>query len=174
MSRAFVKEDDNIALESPPELLQGSGPNLMTERGFARIAEKLAEIERELGGEPDEATKNRLLRDQRYWEARKSMAVIVHPGTDGTVAFGSKVTFLRDGEKKTITIVGEDEADPASGFVNYRAPLAQVLLGARNGDTVFFENKEEPEEIRILEVGRYNARGASGENNDTGRGQPRA
>lgn len=70
---------------------------------------------------------------------------------DGAVAFGSKVTFTRNGAKpQTIRIVGEDEADPKAGLVNFRSPLAQALIGAEVGDTV--EMSSPPAELEILRV----------------------
>jgi len=154
MSRAFVKEDDNVALEQPPELELGEGPNLVTERGFAQIVDKVATLESEFAGTTDEATRNRLARDLRYWSARRASAEIVPPPEGDQVAFGCRVTLARNGRRQTLEIVGEDEADPAHGRINWRAPLVAAILGARAGETVTWEDRDPPEEIEILKVGR--------------------
>jgi transcription elongation GreA/GreB family factor len=44
-----------------------------------------------------------------------------------------------DGTERRFAIVGEDEADVASGKVSYVSPLAQALLGAHVGDTVTWQ-----------------------------------
>jgi transcription elongation GreA/GreB family factor len=50
------------------------------------------------------------------------------------VQFGRTVDLERDdGRLQTFRIVGEDEADPASGSVSYVSPLAQALLGKQGG-----------------------------------------
>jgi transcription elongation factor GreB len=152
MSRAFVKEEDNVALEQPRELELGDGPNLVTERGFAQIVGKVASLESELAGTTDEATRNRLARDLRYWSARRASAEIVSPPEGDQVAFGSRVTLSRNGRRQTLEIVGEDEADPAQGRINWRAPLVDAILGAKVGETVTWEDRDPPEEIEILKV----------------------
>ncbi len=149
MSRAFVKEQDNAA--PPPERMVSDGPNLVTAEGFARIAAEVERLETALKQEANVLLRETLERDLRYWSVRKASAEIVPPPTDGTIAFGSKVTFLRNGRKQTIRIVGGDEADPKNGLVNFQAPLAAALIGARQGDIV--EMKSPPGEIEIVEVG---------------------
>jgi transcription elongation GreA/GreB family factor len=53
------------------------------------------------------------------------------------VRFGSKVTIVRDdGREQIFRIVGEDEADVATGSISYVSPLAGALLGKRVGDVV--------------------------------------
>ena len=126
----------------------------MTERGFAQIVDKVAALESELAGTTDEATRNRLARDLRYWSARRSTAEIVAPPAGDQVAFGSRVTLARNGRRQTLEIVGEDEADPAQARINWRAPLVEVILGARAGEKVIWGDREPPEEIEILAVER--------------------
>jgi transcription elongation GreA/GreB family factor len=77
-------------------------------------------------------------RDQRYWTARRASAQVVgEPPNDGRVHFGSTVTLERgDGRRQTFRIVGEDEADPATGTIAYVSPLARALTGKQVGDVV--------------------------------------
>jgi transcription elongation GreA/GreB family factor len=82
-------------------------------------------------------------------------------GPDGIAAFGSRVVIARKGReqrfppslcelRRTSRIVGEDEADPANGLLNFRSPLAQAIIGAQIGDVI--EADEPLGEIEILEV----------------------
>lgn len=80
----------------------------------------------------------RATRDLRYWSARRASAQLVEPGEDeGAVRFGGWVAIERDdGRTQTWRIVGEDEADPASGSVSHVSPLARAVMGRRVGDEV--------------------------------------
>ena len=161
MSRAFVKETAEGA--PPPERMVSSGPNLVTEEGLAKIAAEVARLEAALAAEKNVLLRETLERDLRYWRQSLATAQVVKPSKDdGAIAFGSTVTFLRrtpsralrgsrnGGKPQTIRIVGEDEADPKAGLVNFRSPLAQALIGAEAGDTV--EMQSPPAEIAIVKV----------------------
>jgi transcription elongation factor GreB len=39
-----------------------------------------------------------------------------------------------DDQRRTLTLVGDDEADAAKGLVGWNAPLARALRGAAVGD----------------------------------------
>jgi transcription elongation GreA/GreB family factor len=56
--------------------------------------------------------------------------------------FGTAVTLLRENSTEvTFRIVGEDEANPATGRISWTAPVARAVLGA------------EPKETRELPTG---------------------
>ena len=51
------------------------------------------------------------------------------------VRFGATVELAdEDDNRRTLTIVGDDEADASAGLVGWGAPLARALVGARVGD----------------------------------------
>jgi transcription elongation factor GreB len=51
------------------------------------------------------------------------------------VRFGATVELADDDDnRRTLTIVGDDEADAGSGKIGWSAPLARALIGARVGD----------------------------------------
>jgi transcription elongation GreA/GreB family factor len=154
MSRAFVREDADPGPEALPELELGEGPNLVTQRGFDRIADKVSALEVESVTATDEGTRNRLSRDLRYWSVRKASAQVVVAQHCDSVGFGCRVTIVRNGRRQTLEIVGEDEADPAHARINWRAPLAEAILGAKAGETVTWEARTPPEEIGILAIER--------------------
>jgi transcription elongation GreA/GreB family factor len=75
------------------------------------------------------------------------------PVPDGeNVAFGVEVTFKLKGKKRTIRIVGDDEADPANNLLSFSAPLSRALMGAEAGDILAFNGEED-----VLEVLRIQA-----------------
>ena len=55
--------------------------------------------------------------------------------TTGEIRFGATAELV-DGEdaRRTITIVGDDEADATAGRIGWSAPLARALIGAKVGD----------------------------------------
>jgi transcription elongation factor GreA len=58
------------------------------------------------------------------------------------VGIGTKAIFkrVRDGEPYELSFLGPWEADAEKGRLNYRAPLAQAVLGKRIGDTIEFDH----------------------------------
>jgi transcription elongation factor GreB len=51
------------------------------------------------------------------------------------VRFGATVELADENDKRrTLTIVGDDEADASEGRIGWSAPLARALVGARIGD----------------------------------------
>jgi transcription elongation GreA/GreB family factor len=151
MSRAFVKETAGSA--PPPERMIADGPVLVTQAGFEKIAAEVARVEAALKTENNILLRETLERDLRYWSVKKARAEIVAPSASSdTVGFGKKVTIRRNGRTQSFRIVGEDEADPASGLLSFRAPLAQAVLGARVGDIVEMDRPRA--EIEIVAVGR--------------------
>ena len=152
MSRAFVREQDNILPEGPPELELGDGPNFVTPAGLEQIDGKVTLLQAELARTSDEATRNTLSRDLRYWSARQATAQVVVPKNAESVEFGTRVTIERRGKRQIFEIVGTDEAHPNEGRLNWQAPLAAALLGARIGETVTLENHSPAEEITILGI----------------------
>lgn len=51
------------------------------------------------------------------------------------VRFGATVELAdEDDNRRTLTIVGDDETDASSGRIGWSAPLARALIGAKVGD----------------------------------------
>jgi transcription elongation GreA/GreB family factor len=140
MSRAFVKDQDDLVSDAG-ERPVSPHPNLVTQRGLALIDEELERLRKDLAHARHEANRgaiSSLSRDLRYWTQRRTTAQLV-PATEdlSKVAFGHRVTILRDdGRRQVFTIVGEDEADPAKGFVAYVTPVARAILGHSVGDEI--------------------------------------
>jgi transcription elongation GreA/GreB family factor len=142
MSRAFVRENDDAPGELPERALS-EHPNYVTPRGLELLDAALAALERErteAKAREDKATLARVERDQRYFAARRASARLVTASEPDVVRFGVRVVLaLADGSERAFRLVGEDEADPAQGLISYVSPLAQSLLGQREGDVVVFQ-----------------------------------
>jgi transcription elongation GreA/GreB family factor len=139
MSRAFVNEDHFV--EDLPDRPISDHPNLVTGNGLRQIDAALQTARRDYGEAQAAGDRGALAsagRDLRYWSARRATAQLVSIDPDNAaVQFGNTVTIIRDdGREQSFAIVGEDEADPATGTVSHASPLARALLGKTVGDVI--------------------------------------
>src|SRR3569832_416844 len=147
MSVAFTKEES--AATAPETLLPdrpiSPHPNLVTDPALKALERQLAEARQlyEAAQQIEDVNERRRqaampLREVRYFAARvRTAQVVPAPASVDTVAFGSTVTFERDGGRvQTYRIVGEDEADPKAGSISYASPVARSLMGKTVGDLV--------------------------------------
>ena len=78
--------------------------------------------------------------DRRLGHLAKIMkqAKVVDPSAQPTrdeVRFGATVELADENDsRRTVTIVGDDEADASEGRIGWSAPLARALIGSRIGD----------------------------------------
>jgi transcription elongation GreA/GreB family factor len=154
VSVAFRRESDEEHLEPKFELPIPPGPNLVTERGARLIEAKLVEVHAAIGaigpGAGSEEELKSLQRELRYWNTRHA-TMEIQPRADGDeAAFGTRVRYKLNGKKAAISIVGDDEADPAAGLISFASPLARALIGAGEGDFADFGGKADA--IEVLEV----------------------
>jgi transcription elongation factor GreB len=178
MSKAFTKEtegddDGDISL---PELPAGT-KNYITPQGYERLRAELLHLideERPLlvevvhwaasNGDRSENGdyiygKKRLReidRRIRFLTQRLELAQVsnpaVHHGSD-QVFFGATVTYADGaGHRRTVTIMGIDEADSAKGQVSWISPIARALLKSREGDAVKLVTPSGVQEIEVIEV----------------------
>ena len=152
MSVAFRREGDDEHLEPKFELPIPPGPNLVTARGLALIDDHIAELKTQIANITDEIDLKSAKRRLRYWSTRKSTAEPVSVSDSGTVAFGTVVSFILRGKAQTLTIVGDDEANPADALVSFSAPISRAMMGASPGDYVDFAGKEDAIEILSIEA----------------------
>src|SRR3712207_5002494 len=138
--------------------MQGGRPRFITPAGFTRIrAEydalfgnerpKLVETiawaaangDRSENGDYIYGRKRLREIDRRLSHLSRIMkaAKVVDPASQTTdqVRFGATVEFAdEDDARRTVTIVGDDEADASAGRIGWSAPLARALIGAKVGD----------------------------------------
>ncbi|WP_176592204.1 GreA/GreB family elongation factor [Sphingobium sp. EM0848] len=150
MSVAFRRESDEEHLEPTFEIPLPPGPNWVTARGLRLTREKVEALEAvETDGMAEEDAKKHK-RELRYWRTRLATAEL-RPVPDGeAVAFGSRVTYRLNGKEKQITIVGDDEAEPAEGRIAFSAPLARAMMDAEEDEAVDFGGK--PGAIMIVAI----------------------
>ena len=176
MSKAFTRETDIETEEEQetPDPLPPNTRNYMTPDGFAAMRDELRRLLREerpkvvetvawAAGNGDRSEngdyiygKKRLReidRRARYLTKCLESASVVDPRLqqqNTRVFFGATVTYLRDnGEEKTVTLVGIDEADAAQGKISWQSPVARALFKAEVGDTVTLRT---PSSVETLEV----------------------
>ena len=147
MSVAFRRESDEEHKEPRFELPIPAGPNLVTVAGKQLIEDRLSAIEAEIAGCTDKDAVELLMRQKRYWQTRHATAELAPIPTGDEVAFGTRVTFRLKGKVRTIDIVGDDEADPATNRISFSAPLVRALLGASPGDICAFGGDDQAAEI---------------------------
>lgn len=163
MSRAFTREDAPKD-DEPPERPVSSRPNYVTANGLAQLETTLKTLSKErsalLGGSDDpELRRKRLLieRDIAYFRKRIETAILVdHRGkTFSEVRFGAVIEAADDSDKRyRFEIVGEDEADPKAGRLNWASPLADALLGRKAGEKIAWRSEDAPATLTLLSV-RY-------------------
>ena len=134
-------------------------PRFITPEGFARLRaeyEELFGVERpkmvevvswaaSLGDRSENADylygKKRLREIDRrltYLSRIMKAAKVVDPRAQAArdeVRFGATVELAdEEDNRRTVTIVGDDETDASSGKIGWSAPLARALIGGRIGD----------------------------------------
>ncbi len=136
MSRAFVKEDAEIAERSTRRRsASGLAPgalNYLTAEGAERLQVQLTKLRNDR--KADGTTISHL-------EQTLGSATIVEPPTHPeAVVFGTTVTLrTADGSSATYRVVGVDEVELHPGGVSWVSPLGRTLLGAEVGSRVLLD-----------------------------------
>lgn len=87
--------------------------------------------------------------------AKIALAEVIDPTTlsGDKVMFGATVTIEdEDGETKTYTIVGDDEADLKLGRISISSPVARGLIGRSIGDTAILQTPKGRKEVEVVDV----------------------
>jgi len=98
--------------------------------------------------------------DRRISQLSRIMkaAKVVDPATQQSrdqVRFGATVELAdEEDSRRTLTIVGDDEADASSGRIGWSAPIARALIGARVGDERIVRLPAGEKSYEIVEI-RY-------------------
>jgi transcription elongation factor GreB len=136
-----------------------SSPRFITPEGFARIRSEYEELfgterpklvetiswaaangDRSENGDYIYGRKKLREIDRRLSHLSRIMkrAKVVDPSAQPSrdqVRFGATVELAdEDDNRRTLTIVGDDESDATSSRIGWSAPLARALVGARIGD----------------------------------------
>jgi transcription elongation factor GreB len=136
-----------------------SPPRFITPEGFARIRSEYEELfgverpklvetiawaasngDRSENGDYIYGRKRLRELDRRLSHLARIMkaAKVVDPASQSArdqVRFGATVELAdEDDNRRTLTIVGDDEADASSSRIGWSAPLSRALVGAKVGD----------------------------------------
>ena len=178
MSKAFTKESDAPETEAEDaDVLPAHVKNYVTPAGLAALqAEhrkllyeerpKVVEIVSWAAGNGDRSEngdyiygKKRLREIDhrvRYLTKRIESAELVDPARQKNhdqVFFGATVEYARkDNTRHTVTIVGIDEAELASGKISWLSPVARALMKAHVGDTIEFRTPSGLETLEVLSI----------------------
>lgn len=139
--------------------MAGPPPRFITPEGFARIRAEYEELfgterpklvetiawaaangDRSENGDYIYGRKKLREIDRRLSHLSRVMkaARVVDPAAQSAtdqVRFGATIELAdEDDNRRTVTIVGDDEADASSSRIGWSAPLARALIGARVGD----------------------------------------
>jgi transcription elongation factor GreB len=124
---ALRAEYDRLFATERPALVEtiawAAGNGDRSENGdYIYGRKRLREIDRRLG----------------WLSKRMKAAKVVDPARQedrSRVWFGATVTIVdEDDAERTLTLVGDDEADAGAGRIGWHAPLARALRGAAIGD----------------------------------------
>lgn len=178
MNKAFTKETDSDNDDDSAVLpLSAGGKNYITPTGYERLRfELLALIDNERpkvvdivhwaasNGDRSENGdylygKKRLReidRRIRFLTQRLEIAEItnpcIHHGND-QVFFGATVTYIdEEGNQRTVTILGVDEAISGLGQISWVSPVARALLKSRVGDEVTLVTPQGTQVLEVLKV----------------------
>ena len=91
----------------------------------------------------------------REYSTKLALAEVIDPTTlsGDTVKFGATVTIEdEDGEEKTYTIVGDDEADLKLGRISISSPVARALIGRSVGDSAVVQTPKGRKEVEVVDV----------------------
>lgn len=73
-----------------------------------------------------------------FLSKRMRAANVVDPSAQperGRVWFGATVTLVdEDDQKRTVTLVGDDETDAGRGLISWQSPIGRAIRGAAVGD----------------------------------------
>ncbi|HEX6764263.1 MAG TPA: GreA/GreB family elongation factor, partial [Polyangiaceae bacterium] len=161
MSRAFVKEDSEVAPLVPRRAPLPSGTrNYVTPRGLRLLRTELDGLVVELGARDRDGNASpgelAALRARiAELETRVASAVPVDPtqGAPDIVRFGARVSIrASDGSVRSFRIVGVDEANVEEGSVAFVSPLARALLGKRVGDMAIWKTPRDEAEVEIMAI----------------------
>jgi len=124
---ALRSEYDHLFAKERPALLDtiawAAGNGDRSENGdYIYGRKRLREIDRRLG----------------WLSKRMKAAKVVDPAQApdrARIFFGATVTIAdEDDNHRTLTLVGDDEADAGKGLIGWNAPLSRALRGAATGD----------------------------------------
>jgi transcription elongation GreA/GreB family factor len=152
MSVAFRGDGDDEHLDPNSSCRSRRASISSPPRELAQIHAKVIALETLLPALSDEAAITAARRELRYWRTRQATVQRVAPPNGASGAFGCTVAFRLNGQQRSITIVSDDEAHPASGPLSFSAPLCREMMDTEADDRADFAGKLEAIEILAIDV----------------------
>ena len=92
-------------------------------------------------------------RIQKLESILKNAIVVSSHGTE-TVAVGSEVTVMKNGDKseKIYTIVGGEESDLASGKISVHSPFGEAIMGKKKNESFSYNAPSGPITYKIIGI----------------------
>ena len=141
------------ALKAELAELEGPARQEMAKRiGAARDEGDLKEnAEYHIAKEDQALLETKILRLQ---ERLRRAQVVQPPAAASKIAFGHTVTVeVAGGREKTYKIVGPTEADLKAGKLSSESPVAQALMGRKEGDAVKVNTPRGPQIYTVVRLG---------------------
>lgn len=177
MSKAFTRESDAEEDEVGLPPLPAGGKNYITPKGYAALRAELFDLidnerpkvvdivhwaasngDRSENGDYIYGKKRlrEIDRRIRFLTKRLEIAEVTDPsahhGKD-QIFFGATVTYVEEnGDERTVTIRGIDEADSLKAEVSWVSPIARTLLKSSTGDVLKLVTPQGWREIEVLSV----------------------
>jgi len=82
----------------------------------------------------------------------RNVSIISKHRKKGVVEIGSSVSVKAHGKTTDFTIVGSEEADPATGKISNKSPLGSAFLNKRPGDVVEVHAPKGTVKYEIVEI----------------------
>jgi len=176
MNKAFVKEPEGDEEDDELELPLPKGSQHITPEGFRALSDELNRLwkverprvteEVSVAAAQGDRSENaeyiygkkklrEIDRRVRYLRKRLEVLTVVAPAKEqlGRVFFGAWFTIEdEDGKASTYRIVGSDEIDLANKKISVKAPVAQALLGKREGDVAVVHRPKGPTEVTVVKI----------------------
>ncbi len=133
------------------------GQTYLTPEGLERLKEELRNLKqvrrkeiadkieraKELGDLSENAEYQEAKDEQAFAEGRileletvlNTATVVTSTGGTKQVGIGNTVRVRQNGDERTYTIVGANEADPTGGKISNESPLGRSLIGKRVGES---------------------------------------
>jgi transcription elongation factor GreA len=82
----------------------------------------------------------------------KNAEIITASTQHNTVTIGSTIKVKVDGEERTYSIVGSNEANPLEGKISNESNVGKALLGKKHGDKVLVNTPAGDREYEIVAI----------------------
>lgn len=150
------------------------GQTYLTPEGLERLKEELRNLKqvrrkeiadkieraKELGDLSENAEYQEAKDEQAFVEGRiieldtilNTATIVTSPGGTKQVSIGNTVRVRQNGDERTYTIVGANEADPTGGKISNESPLGRSLIGRRVGESLEVQVPKGTVTYKVVEI----------------------